>query len=93
MYELVVDYLKTAKYTVVNGARVYPSEKIVLVDDGKFYVAVQAHTDEAWSKLLKLVNENPRHVLELVRYIESLKEGTVPDTISFIRLKKEDIRG
>lgn len=90
-YDLVVDYVRTARYDVVNGARVYWDEKIVLVDAGDFYIAVQAHDEATWSKLLSIIRADPDLVRRIAEDIQGAVDALVPGTVSVMYLRKRDL--
>jgi len=91
-YDMVLDFIRTSKdYYEVGGVRLYPSEKIALVEMNEFYVVLQAHTAEAWVKLLEIVKRDPSYMQRVVDCLETAKETLLPGTISVMRLKKEDV--
>jgi len=91
-YDMVLDYIRSCKdYYEVNGVRIYPSERIILVEVNDFYIVIQAQTTDAWNKLLEIVDSNPSHIYKIIDYLETSKEALLTGTISIMRLKKEDI--
>ena len=90
-YDLVVEYLKTGRYEVINGVRVYHEERIVAIEDNKFYLVVQAHIEDAWRELINMVKENPGYLKAVVEHIEKAGSGVLPSIISIMRIKKEDL--
>lgn len=90
-YDLVVEYLKSGKYELVNSVRVYYGEKIVVFGDNDFYVVIQAHDENAWEALVNVARENPEYLKSIVDYVEKTGSGALPSTISVMRVKKEDL--
>lgn len=91
VYEMVVEYVRTAKYRVVNGVRVYDKEKIILVDIGEYYVLIQAHDNTTWVNLLSTIMSSPGLVRELARVIHDAVDTLIPGTISIMYLRKKDV--
>jgi len=91
-YDMVLDFIKTSKdYYEVGGVRLYPSEKLALIEVNEFYVVLQAQTAEAWEKLLEIVKGEPTYIQRVVDCLETAKETLLPGTITVMRLKKEDV--
>jgi len=91
---MVLDFVRSCKnYYEVNGIRVYPSEKMMMLEIDEFYIVIQAHDEDTWKKLLDLARSDPEYIRRIADYLETANEVLIPGTISVMRLKKEDFNG
>jgi len=91
-YEMVLDFIRSSKdYYEVNGVRVYPSERIIMIEAGGFYIVIQAQDEDAWRKILDFTEKRPSYLLDIVEYVETSSETLIPGTVTVMRLKKEDV--
>jgi len=91
-YEMVVEFVRSTPYRLVNGVRVYDRERIVLVEDGDYYVLVQAHDGGAWSTLLALVEAvGPDAVRRIAEYLANASNTIIPGNLATMRIRKADV--
>jgi hypothetical protein len=90
-YNLLLDYIRSAEYRILNGVRVYDDERIVAVEDEDYLLAIQAHDETAWKMLLEAAAKNPAVLKELVVTIEEAKDTLLPGSVTVMRIRKRDL--
>lgn len=91
LYEMIVEYIKTAKYRIINNIKIYDEEKIILVDAGNYYLLIQAHDNKVWIKLLSIIRTKPSLIKYIIENIHNAVDTLVPGTISIMYLRRKDI--
>lgn len=92
MEELVINYITSAKFRVINSAKVYDEEKIIVIEDGEYYLVLQVHDSKLWSKVLALVKKSLGAVKQIVNELENKRNALLPTSVTFMRLKKKNVK-